>query len=272
MNSSKRDRLNHLRSPTRGSNTIDRKESPAKRFFVRSRYHKYWDDKVNKVRYEEPHFREFISMLQLRKTDTILEVGAGGGRMFSAIRSAVASYVGVDLSLGGLKAEPFASASGGDLDLVVADASALPFLDSSFDKTCSFSTLFFVPDQENAIREISRVSRQATIEFANRISMGGLTCLATRCGLMIYDVIRRITGSEFAAKLASHVIGNEKAGRLVSYKELGLIQPYFPIWSWVAVNSVRRSKMVITDVRGFGGKPWWIASKVAISSKRTDLQ
>jgi SAM-dependent methyltransferase len=249
-------------------NISTRKGSKAKQFFVQTNYHEYWNEKVNKKGYEEPHFRVFIEMLQLSKTDSVLEVGAGGGRVYSAIRDNVSSYVGVDISLEALKAEPFTRHSGMSVNLIVADASALPFVNSCFDKSFSFSTLFFVPDQAGAMREIARVSEFATVEFANRLSVGGIIVLMRRGGLILFDSVKRVMGLEIAIALVSLFLGREKTARLASYSKMGLIQPYFPVWSWTAISFLRDGKMVVRKVRGFGGRPWWLASKIAISGSR----
>src|SRR5207245_4489210 len=110
------------------------------------------------------------------------------------------------------------------------DATALPFVDACYDKSCSFSTLFFVPNQERAIKEISRVSNCTTIELANRLSIGGLVTFFRGIGLATFNLVRKVMGFQFAVRLASLFFGEERAARLASYTELGLFQPYFPIW------------------------------------------
>lgn len=108
--------------------------------------------------------------LALRPDETILDVGCGTGyfsRRFAHDRHAV---VGVDLDP---TATAFARASlTPPLSTVVADMTALPFGNRSFDCVVSVAALCFVADEAMAMKEILRVARRRfALGLLNRDSL-----------------------------------------------------------------------------------------------------
>jgi len=102
----------------------------------------------------------------------VLEVGCGTGLVLQRIASFARSAKGVDLSEGMLEA-----AKQRGLDVTQGSATTLPFADDSFDVTCSFKVLAHIPDIEQALSEMVRVTRPDGIvlaEFYNRHSLRGL--------------------------------------------------------------------------------------------------
>lgn len=102
----------------------------------------------------------------------VLEVGCGTGLVLLRIRRFARSVKGVDLSPGML-----ARARERGLDVVEGSATALPFPDASFDVTCSFKVLAHVPEIEQALAEMLRVTRPGgtvVAEFYNPYSLRGL--------------------------------------------------------------------------------------------------
>src|SRR2546421_313453 len=83
----------------------------------------------------------------------------GEGRNAAEVISAGATYVGLDISrrMLGKARERIRNGSFKKVDLLVGDALLLPFRSSSFDKSMCFATVFFVPDQRGAIKQILRV-------------------------------------------------------------------------------------------------------------------
>lgn len=102
----------------------------------------------------------------------VLEVGCGTGLVLSRIASVARSAKGVDLSEGML-----AKARERGLDVVQGSALALPFPDNRFDVSCSFKVLAHIPDIEQALGEMARVTRPGGVvlaEFYNPYSLRGL--------------------------------------------------------------------------------------------------
>jgi ubiquinone/menaquinone biosynthesis C-methylase UbiE len=85
----------------------------------------------------------------------VLEVGAGWGEMAARIRDGLgASVVATDRS-----ARMARLARGRELTVLVADASASPFRDRSFDAAVANAMLYHVPDLDRAVGELARVLR-----------------------------------------------------------------------------------------------------------------
>ena len=103
-----------------------------------------------------------LEMLQPRQHEKILDVGCGTGVFTIDVLSAGADVTGLDLSFPMLKSAvrklPEISFAG-----VVADMTALPFADQSFDKTFSMTAIEFVNDIQKAIDELNRVTRKKGI-------------------------------------------------------------------------------------------------------------
>ncbi len=102
----------------------------------------------------------------------ILEVGCGTGLVLAKLASFAQSARGVDLSPGMLEL-----ARGRGLNVVEGSATSLPFPDASFDVTCSFKVLAHVPAIEEALAEMTRVTRPGgyvIAEFYNPYSLRGL--------------------------------------------------------------------------------------------------
>jgi SAM-dependent methyltransferase len=93
---------------------------------------------------------------------TILEAGCGGAPELR-IATGCATYTGVDFSATGIEhARKLLQSSGLDGQLHVADITALPFADGSFDIVYSAHVLYHIADAESqaqALRELMRVLR-----------------------------------------------------------------------------------------------------------------
>ena len=99
----------------------------------------------------------------------VLEVGCGTGLILARLAKRAADAWGVDLSPGMLRA-----ARERGLQVVLGSATKLPFGDAQFDLVCSFKVLAHVPDIEQAVREIVRVTRPGgtmVLEFYNPWSL-----------------------------------------------------------------------------------------------------
>lgn len=87
-----------------------------------------------------------------QKPESVLEIGIGGHIIGDCLKGRGITYISVDI----------------DKDLspdVVADVTALPFEDNSFDVVCAFEILEHLPFEkfEQAIMELARVSRHGVL-------------------------------------------------------------------------------------------------------------
>lgn len=87
----------------------------------------------------------------------VLDVGVGTGRFSKPLQDAGFEVVGVDISKKML-AEAYER---GTEDLIVADASNLPFQSSTFDASISIGTLHLIAEWKSALREIARVTMKS---------------------------------------------------------------------------------------------------------------
>lgn len=102
----------------------------------------------------------------------VLEVGCGTGLVLARIARFARSARGIDLSPNMLE-----QARSRGLDVQVANATALPFADASFDVACSFKVIAHVREVDLALMEMARVVRPGGFvlaEFYNPQSLRGL--------------------------------------------------------------------------------------------------
>ena len=122
-----------------------------------------WVRKPGHDSYDRYHRDQFLPLVPSPGRRT-LDVGCGEGRLTRHLASLGHRVVGVDVSPTLVAA---ARASAPEMELLVANAAALPFDDASFDQVVSFMCLQDVDDFEGAVREIARV-----------LEPGGVACLA----------------------------------------------------------------------------------------------
>jgi SAM-dependent methyltransferase len=99
----------------------------------------------------------------------VLDVATGSGNAAIAAARCECDVVGIDYVASLLeRADVRARAEGLEIDLIEADAEALPFADASFDAVLSVVGVMFAPDQEQAAAELVRACRPGgTIALAN---------------------------------------------------------------------------------------------------------
>jgi trans-aconitate 2-methyltransferase len=106
--------------------------------------------------------REVISLLDLKGTEQILDVGCGNGKTTAEIAARVpaGAVVGVDASAGMIAfavahCDPVLHAN---LQFAVADARHLPYR-HEFDRVVSFNALHWIPEQDQALQSIHSAVR-----------------------------------------------------------------------------------------------------------------
>lgn len=103
---------------------------------------------------------------------SVLEVGCGTGLVLERIARFAGHATGIDVSEGMLER---ARARG--LDVHQGSALQLPFPDASFDVTCSFKVLAHIPEINQVLIEMARVTKPGGMvlaEFYNPYSLRGL--------------------------------------------------------------------------------------------------
>lgn len=103
----------------------------------------------------------FIETLPLADAHSILDVGAGTGRLVRHLNEKVeGTAYGVDRSLGMLRRAPAESPR------AVMDAERLAFTDEAFDAVLAMFVLFHLPDAAAGLREMRRVTKRGgTVAF-----------------------------------------------------------------------------------------------------------
>jgi Methylase involved in ubiquinone/menaquinone biosynthesis len=111
------------------------------------------------------------SLLTFSGDERALDVGTGAGALAIALAPLVREVVGVDI-VPELLAEGRKRASA-NVELIEADATALPFERGSFDLVCTARTLHHVPRPELVLAEMNRVLRAGgTMLVVDQIAPG----------------------------------------------------------------------------------------------------
>lgn len=132
--------------------------------------------------------------------DRVLEVGAGPGLVTDVLRRRAPWLVAVELD------EPLAAAlgrrlAGGNVEVVTADASALPFRSGQFSAVACFTMLHHVPNlsmQDRMLAELRRVLRPGGV----LVGTDG-TDTPQRRELHVGDVFLPVPPAELPARLAA---------------------------------------------------------------------
>ncbi|MFK5968623.1 MAG: class I SAM-dependent methyltransferase [Candidatus Marithrix sp.] len=118
--------------------------------------------------------------LELTKTDDILEIGFGPGKLLNEIALIANSVAGIDFS-----AAMVAKASkinqqhikNNKLRIQQGECKNLPYANNFFDKVCSVNTLYFWDDPQVYLQEIFRVTKiggKIVLGFRNKEQMNNL--------------------------------------------------------------------------------------------------
>lgn len=101
-------------------------------------------------------FNSIISLGKIDNSDNLLDVGSGEGYWTNQFAKITKKAIGIDPDKNAiLDSRKFFSSE--NIEFVEGIAEELPFEKNSFDKVVSVSVLEHVPNQEQALKEISRV-------------------------------------------------------------------------------------------------------------------
>ena len=100
-----------------------------------------------------------ISQLEVRPSQTVLDIGCGGGLALSLLADRGATAYGIDYSETSVhksKAKNEAAVKAGRVHVQSMDVGELSFADDMFDLATAFETIYFWPEMEKSLKEILR--------------------------------------------------------------------------------------------------------------------
>lgn len=163
-----------------------RKTAKQKKTYFLNEYPKIWSNYVNIYGYGQ-YQRDLVKLVVSQKDflphNRILESCIGTGYPLAlALQQNGFDVFGIDIAISLIKE---CRSNSSEIKCVVADAEKLPFKDGTFSLTYCFQSSWYLPNIEDAIGEMFRVTIQ-----------GGIICLDIMNGLSP-KVIRRIFVPEF---------------------------------------------------------------------------
>jgi SAM-dependent methyltransferase len=106
--------------------------------------------------------RCFHHAIRHHRVPRVLDIGCGTGQSYRVYAGRAEAYVGIDLSLGGLKLAKHAVPA----PFACADANRLPFSGGAFDVVAFSGVLHHIPNRRPAMEEAMRVLRPGGVAFA----------------------------------------------------------------------------------------------------------
>jgi ubiquinone/menaquinone biosynthesis C-methylase UbiE len=111
---------------------------------------------------EENRLMQYLSDLDIKEKDKVIEISIGNGRNIKYLNQK-ATYFGVDISLGMLqKCMKNMSKRNHPIVLIQAEAENLPLKDESFDVVFSAGGFNYFNDRDKAIKEMLRIAKPRT--------------------------------------------------------------------------------------------------------------
>ena len=151
------------------------------------RWHEAYDDPVALLRAEgalkAPWIAERLRMATGRLPARVLDIGCGAGFLADHLAREGHRVVGMDMSIGSLRAAKSgpprgrASAAKARKAWLAADAYRLPFADASFDAVCALDFLEHVTAPHRVIAEAARVLRPGGLFFFHTFNRNPLAWL-----------------------------------------------------------------------------------------------
>ena len=137
----------------------------------------------------------------------VLEIATGPGLLAKHVAPAAKSMLATDYS-GGMIAQAKKGDCPANLRFEVADATALPYTEDSFDAVLISNALHIIPEPEKALWEIDRVLKPGGILIApNFVEHKGSLLSRVWSGILVLAGIRfehQWTGAEYLAWLENH--------------------------------------------------------------------
>ncbi|MFX1548096.1 MAG: class I SAM-dependent methyltransferase [Promethearchaeota archaeon] len=115
---------------------------------------------MNQVKKYEKRFYIYQRMLNLRPTDSILDLGCGQGILITRFKNLCKHVTGVDISEEAIK---IASRLNPECEFLIKDIEDLNFAKKSFDIVYCFETLQYIQNQQLALRKMFEFARRAVV-------------------------------------------------------------------------------------------------------------
>src|SRR5205807_4332430 len=109
-----------------------------------------------------------LNSVQLGRSDTVLDVGAGTGFLTEAAAKIASKVIALDFSRG-MSEEAIAKMGSGNVEFRIGNGESIPLQDSSVDAVVGNMVLHHCPHPEIAISEMSRV-----LKLGGRIAISDL--------------------------------------------------------------------------------------------------
>jgi ubiquinone/menaquinone biosynthesis C-methylase UbiE len=254
------------------------------RYFTKCDYPKIWVKQIRERRiYPYEECVKFIDLLGIKNQERVLEVGTGEGRLIPLVTRKGGQYVGIDVSKDMFKYARD-NIKGCSADFVLCEAKFLPFREKVFSKSFCYATMFFIPNQEKAIKEIVRVCEaKVLVELRNRFSPYVLGVWLFDNQLRIRDRLRNAIVMfllcPFTRSVAERILqvfyGKKMDGLVTLASEcknirelfyLPQIPPYFPLTPLKILRILRGLQLESFMVSFFdhgqivNGKKWFLKS------------
>lgn len=206
-----------------------------KKEYATQDYSSQWETKAGKY-YKQEKIKCYIRYF--KNEDTILDVGCADLNYTLDFVDNGFKVTGMDLSDSQIHAGKFkAEEKGRDIPLIVGDAEHLPFKDKSFDTCISMSTLIFVPDPQEVIKELTRVSKKnIIIDVPNKICpYYSVMDKLLRSGLFGFEV----QGKQFHENEIKKMFKDTEFG-VVKIEYILLVYRSFPEWMFYILSFIEK--------------------------------
>ena len=112
-----------------------------------------------------------VGHFEIKEDDKILDIGCGGGRNIQRFAGQISEngrVVGIDyseVSVEKSKELNKEAIANGNVNILQASVSDMPFYDETFDIVTGFETIYFWPDFINDLKEVNRVLKKDGLVF-----------------------------------------------------------------------------------------------------------
>lgn len=107
--------------------------------------------------------KKALKLMEMKKSDIILDVGCGTGLLIEYVIESVKFLVGLDISKEILKKARSKFSKPLNLLFIRADADFTPFPDETFDKVFAITLLQNMPNPQLTLKEIFRVTKKGSL-------------------------------------------------------------------------------------------------------------